>query len=47
MGCLYLAIEERGLHITEDVKMWLDNITSGKVDVGDFEEVLDELKQTA
>ncbi|MCJ1356757.1 MAG: hypothetical protein MMC33_006753 [Icmadophila ericetorum] len=47
VGCLYLAIEERGLRITEDVKMWLDNITSGKVDVGDFEEVLDELKQTA
>ena len=39
-------MEERGLAPTEEVKKWLNNITSGKVDIGDFEEILEELKQT-
>lgn len=45
VGCLWLAMEERGLRLEETVGKWVDGITSGKVDIGDFEEVLEELRK--
>ena len=47
VGCLYLVLEERGLRIPEDLENWLDDITSGKVDREDFEEVLEALKKSS
>ena len=38
-------MEERGLKITEDLDNWLDDVTSGKVDKDDFEEVLEVIRK--
>ena len=45
LGCVYIALQDRGLSITEDLPLWVDRVSSGKVDVVDFEEVLEELRK--
>lgn len=42
-GCLFVVLTARGLQIPASQERWLDDITSGKVDMEDFEEVLVEL----
>ena len=44
MGCLYMVLKDRGLEGLADKKSWVDNISSRKVDVEDFDEVVDILK---
>lgn len=44
IGCLYLVMENRGLRPLEHSKEWLDDITSRKVHIDDFEEVLEVLR---
>ena len=44
MGCLYMVMKDRGLEGLGDKKSWVDNISSRKVDVEDFDEVVDILK---
>jgi len=46
VGCLYFVMKEGGLNISDEVPSWLDNVTSGKVAMEDFEEVLVELRNT-
>ena len=36
-------MEQRGLQLLRSRARWVDEITSGKVDAEDFEEVLEEL----
>ena len=43
LGCIYTVLQDRGLRITEELPQWVDGITSGKVDLEDFKEVLEEL----
>lgn len=43
-GCLFVVLSARGLQIPVSQERWLDDITSGKVDMEDFEEVLVELR---
>ncbi|KAI9874799.1 MAG: hypothetical protein M1830_009257 [Pleopsidium flavum] len=45
-ACLYVAFNERGLHVTEDMSRWLEEVTSGRVDRADFDEILVELAKT-
>ena len=45
VGCVWVVMAERGLKVEEDIRKWVDGITSGKVDLGDFEEVLEELRK--
>ena len=45
LGCLYVVMEDRGLKITENVADWVDDITGGKVDMEDLEEVVQELRK--
>ena len=45
LGCVYKALQDRGLSIREDLRRWVDQITSGKVDLEDFEEVIEELRK--
>lgn len=44
VGCLYMVLKKRGM-LVHNRDRWVDHITSGKVDVEDFEEVLEELAQ--
>ena len=44
MGCLYMALKDRGLEGLGEKKRWVDNISGRKVDVEDFDEVVDILK---
>lgn len=43
-GCLFVVLTARGLQIPASQERWLDDITSGKVEMEDFEEVLIELR---
>lgn len=43
-GCLFVVLTARGLQIPVSTERWLDDITSGKVDMEDFDEVLVELR---
>ncbi|MCJ1312309.1 hypothetical protein MMC25_005983 [Agyrium rufum] len=45
LGCLFLALQERGLELDLDVASWIDEISSGKVVEEDFNEVVDLLKK--
>lgn len=42
VGCLYVVMMKRGMQV-EKRDRWVDDITSGKVDPEDFEEVFEEL----
>jgi len=44
LGCVYVVMEERGLRTTEGRKGWVDRISSRKVDVEDFEEVVEAVR---
>lgn len=44
VGCLYMVLKKRGI-LVHNRDRWVDDITSGKVDAEDFEEVLEELAQ--
>lgn len=44
-GCLFVVLTARGLQIPASRELWLDDITSGKVDIEDFDEVLVELRR--
>lgn len=43
-GCLFVVLTARGLQIPASRERWLDDITSGKVDIEDLDEVLVELR---
>ena len=45
LGCVYAALNERGLTVKEDMAAWVDHISSGKVDLEDFEEVTLEIQK--
>lgn len=47
IGCLYLVMEDRNLETIRHKKDWLAGITSRKVDVQDFDEVIDVLRRTS
>ena len=40
-----MVMEERGWSGVAQMGRWLDRVTSGKVDVEDLEEVVDELRK--
>ena len=40
LACVYKALELKGLIIKEEMAEWTDQISSGKVDVEDLEEVI-------
>lgn len=42
VGCLYVVMMKRGMQVDKRDR-WVDEITSGKVELEDFEEVLEEL----
>ena len=44
IGCLYTVLTERGLKMLGDKKKWIDDISGRKVDVEDFDEVLELLQ---
>ena len=39
LGCVFLTLEEAGLIIGPPLDAWINDISSGKVDVEDFKEV--------
>ena len=39
LGCVFLALEEAGLTIRLPFDAWINEISSGKVDIDDFKEV--------
>ncbi len=43
--CLYSSLNERGLQVTLDARSWLREVTNDKVDLADFDEILDELRR--
>lgn len=45
LGVVYRALEDRGLKVGVETKEWVKDIGSGKVDIEDFEEVIDILKK--
>lgn len=45
LACVYEALNERGLTVKEDMVEWVDHISSGKVDLEDFEEVVLEIQK--
>lgn len=45
LGCLYAVLEDRGLKIRGNLVDWVDHTTSGRVDMEDFEEVIQELRE--
>ena len=45
LGCVYEALNEKGLTVKEDIAEWVDHISSGKVDLEDFEEVTLEIQK--
>ena len=45
LGCLYVAMQDRGLRFSEDLSQWVDQITSRKVDMEDFAEILEVLRK--
>ena len=46
LGCVYTAMIDKGLSIGEEMAEWVDQISSGKVDVEDFREVILELQKS-
>ncbi|KAL8681251.1 MAG: hypothetical protein Q9186_002629 [Xanthomendoza sp. 1 TL-2023] len=46
LGVVYLVLGERGLKVERDVNVWVQDVGSGKVDVEDFEEVVEMLRKT-
>ena len=44
LGCVFISLDERCLGISEDVTEWVDQISSGKVDIEDFKEIILELQ---
>ena len=45
LGCVYEALNEKGLTVKEDIAEWVDHISSGKVDLEDLEEVTLEIQK--
>lgn len=45
VGLVYNVLRQRGLKIEENPADWIDHLTGGKVDVRDFEEVVEELRK--
>ncbi|KAF6240556.1 hypothetical protein HO173_001225 [Letharia columbiana] len=46
LGCLHVVMEERGLRTANSRKEWVDDIASRKVDIEDFEEVVEVLTRS-
>ncbi len=46
LGCLYVVMEDSRLKITDNLADWVDHTTSGKVDMEDFEEVVQNLRES-
>jgi hypothetical protein len=44
VGCLFVVLVESGVSVVGDREEWVREITSGKVEFVDFEEVVDELR---
>jgi hypothetical protein len=44
-ACFYMTLREKGLRVTQNVDYWLEEVTSGRVDVEDFHDVVVELEQ--
>ncbi|KAH0544850.1 hypothetical protein FGG08_001079 [Glutinoglossum americanum] len=44
-ACLYVTLREKGLRVTQSVGSWLEEVTGGRVDAGDFHDVVAELEQ--
>lgn len=42
---MYTVLEDRGLRFKDDVREWVKDVGSGKVDLEDFEEVAEILKK--
>ena len=42
-ACLYSVLQDQGLRISNDTAAWLDEVTNGRVDKDDLDEVLAEL----
>ncbi|KAL8940173.1 MAG: hypothetical protein Q9216_002961 [Gyalolechia sp. 2 TL-2023] len=43
---VYMVLEDRGLKIDVEVKEWIEDVGSGKVDIEDFDEVNEIMKKT-
>ena len=44
LGCVYVVMNIRGLQPLDDRKQWVDDIGSRKVDIEDFEELLEVMR---
>ncbi|KAI9820698.1 MAG: hypothetical protein M1827_005067 [Pycnora praestabilis] len=44
-ACLHMTLKERGMKFGSNPQVWLEDVTSGRVELADFEEILGELKQ--
>ncbi|KAL8788119.1 MAG: hypothetical protein Q9213_001877 [Squamulea squamosa] len=45
LGVVYVVLEDRGLKVDIDVREWVKDVGSGKVDGEDFEEVIEILRK--
>ncbi|KAL8932669.1 MAG: hypothetical protein Q9211_006184 [Gyalolechia sp. 1 TL-2023] len=46
LGVVHVVLEDRGLRIDVEVKAWVEDVASGKVDIEDLKEVTEILKKT-
>ena len=44
LGCLFTTMEDRGLRCIQDRELWVHKISGHKVDIEDFDEVIEILK---
>ncbi|KAI9777348.1 MAG: Cyclin- protein fam58a [Geoglossum umbratile] len=44
-ACLYVTLQSKGLRVTQTVEVWLEEVTSGRVDAEDFYDVIAELER--
>ena len=42
-ACTYVTFQDYGLDVGSDKSIWLEEVTSGKVDMEDFDEVVNIL----
>lgn len=45
LGVVHMVLEDRGLRIDVEMKEWVKDIGSGKVDIEDLEEVIETMKK--
>lgn len=46
LGVVYRVMEDRRLRVERELREWVSDVGSGKVDVEDFEEVVEILKHS-